>query len=226
MNPEAPRRRDVRIMGVQQQASGHNGGIFGRWAPHFRFDRWAPQYDQSALQPLLFAPTHEAVLSAAAAAGAQPRDVLDLGCGTGALLLRAAERWPDAHFVGVDVSAPMIDEARRKHEGDARLRFEVADAAALPLEPESIDLAFSTISFHHWADQVGGVRQVARVLRPNGCFVLADIRPPVLLRPVMRGFHAQGARERLFAEAGLRVVRQERPLRLGRQILITVARKS
>lgn len=189
------------------------------------FDRWAPRYDRSVLQPVLFSPTHVAVLKAAVRAGAHPRDVLDVGCGTGRLLERAAQTWPDARFTGIDVTPNMIAEARRKHPGDARFRFEIADAAALPLPPESIDVAFSTVSFHHWSDQRGGVREVARVLRPGGLFVLADIRPPLLLRPIMRRFHATRSRGRLFEDGELAIVEQRRPPRLGGQVLVTVGRK-
>lgn len=189
------------------------------------FDRWAPTYDRSVLQPLIFSPTHVAVLRAATDAGAHPREVLDLGCGTGRLLERAAERWPDAHLVGIDPSPQMIAEARHKHAGDSRFRFEIAEAEALPLEPASVDVAFSTLSFHHWTDQPEGVRQIARVLRPGALFVLGDIRPPVLLRPILRRFHARRSRRRLFEAAGLTVVAQRQPLRLGGHVLITVGRK-
>jgi ubiquinone/menaquinone biosynthesis C-methylase UbiE len=189
------------------------------------FDQWAPRYDRSLLQPILFSPTHVAVVTAAVEAGVHPRDVLDLSCGTGRLLERAGERWPDARLVGIDAAPQMVTEARQKHAGDSRFRFEVGDAAALPLEPNSVDVALSTISFHHWADQAGGVRQVARVLRSGGLFVLADIRPPLLLRPVMRRFHASGSRRRLFEEGGFTVVDERRPLRLGGHVLITVGTK-
>jgi|HubBroStandDraft_6_1064221.scaffolds.fasta_scaffold797928_2 ubiquinone/menaquinone biosynthesis C-methylase UbiE len=197
-----------------------------RFIDHEAFDRWAPRYDRSLLQAVLFVPTHVAVLNAASEAGAHPRDVLDVGCGTGRLLDRAAALWPDAHFIGVDLSAPMIAEASRKRSGDPRYRFEVADVAALPLDAASVDVALSTISFHHWGDQLGGVRQVVRALRPGGLFVLADFQPPWLLRPVMRRFHAARARRRLLGDAGLTVVEQRRPLRMGGQVLVTVGRKA
>jgi ubiquinone/menaquinone biosynthesis C-methylase UbiE len=190
------------------------------------FDRWAASYDRSVLQPLLFTPTHAAVLNAAAEAGAHPNDVLDVGCGTAALLERALAGWPGAHFVGIDAAPNMIAEARRKHVGDLRFRFEVGDAAELPLERASVDVTFSTLSFHHWCQQTRGLREIARVLRPRGLFVLADIRPIWLLRPIMSRFHDAGARARLFEEAGFGVVDQRRPLRLGGQVLITVGRKA
>lgn len=189
------------------------------------FDCWASRYDRSVLQPVLFSPTHIAALDAAAEFGATPHDVLDLGCGTGRLLERAASKWPEAHLIGVDVSPKMIAAAQAKHVRDCRFRFEVADAAALSLAPDSVDVAFSTISFHHWADQRGGIRQVARVLRPGGLFVLADIRPPMLLRPVLPYFHASRSRQNLFRDGGFAIVAERLPLRLGGGVLITVGRK-
>ncbi len=187
------------------------------------FDRWAPRYDRSPAQWLLFSPAHEQVLVLAEAAGAHPRDILDLGCGTGRLIERAARRWPDARLVGIDPSPAMIAEARRKTANDSRMHFEVAEAAALPLPDACIDLAVTTLSFHHWGDQPAGLREVARVLRPGGVFVLADITPPLLLRPVLRRFHAPRARRRLFAQAGLEVAAERRPLRLGGTVLLTAA---
>jgi hypothetical protein len=64
------------------------------------------------------------------------------------------------------------------------------------------------------------------VLRAGGLFILADIHPPLLLRPLMRGFHASRARKRLLHDAGFDVVDERRPLRMGRHVLVTVARKA
>jgi ubiquinone/menaquinone biosynthesis C-methylase UbiE len=192
----------------------------------YLFETWAPLYDESILQPLLFVPTHAAVLDAAGSRGTPLHDILDVGCGTGRLLGRAGDRWPNARLVGVDVASNMIAEAKGKYRDDARFRFEVGDAAALPLTPDSIDVAFSTLSFHHWGDQAGGLRQVARVLRLGGLFVLADIRPPLLLGRVLRRLHAEDARQSLFEACGFSVVEQRRPPGLGGQVLMTVGRKT
>jgi ubiquinone/menaquinone biosynthesis C-methylase UbiE len=189
------------------------------------FDKWARRYDRSPLQFVLFEPTHRAAMDAAAAAGAAPRDVLDVGCGTGRLLERAAFRWQEARLTGVDASPDMISEASIKHLDEPRFRFHVGDAAALPLDDSSFDVAFSTVSFHHWADQSRGVREVARVLRPGGLFVLADFAPPLLLG-LRKGFHGPQARRTLFEQARLAAVVHYRPLRLAGVVLVTVARKS
>ncbi|HET6439694.1 MAG TPA: methyltransferase domain-containing protein [Anaeromyxobacter sp.] len=158
-----------------------------RWgAANRRFDRWAATYDRSILQSLLFEPTHQVALKAGSALGPPPRDVLDVGCGTGRLLEAAGDRWKGAHCTGVDLSEDMLAEARRKHEGDGRFTFSQGDASSLPLESASFDLVLSTMSFHHWSDQVAGVREIARVLRPRGLFVLADVDFPLvpILRPL------------------------------------------
>jgi ubiquinone/menaquinone biosynthesis C-methylase UbiE len=196
------------------------------------FDRWAPGYDRSILQRFMFVPVHEAVLDALGAAGAPPREVLDVGCGTGRLLETVARRWSGARLTGIDASKAMVAEARRKHEGDARFTFEYGDAAALPLGSASCDAAFSTMSFHHWHDQASGLREVARVLRPGGLFVLADVDAPLLsalgpLRKWLGDANFQGSEgiQRLLERAELSVVTHRRFWPLVRAQLF-VARKT
>lgn len=182
-----------------------------------KFNRWAPSYDRSILQRLMFEPVHDAVLGAFRASGAPAHDVLDVGCGTGRLLETAAGCWDGVRFTGVDASEEMVEEARRKHEGDVRFVFKQGDASALPVDSDSFDAVFSTMSFHHWRDQVAGIHEVARVLRPGGLFVLADIAVPFmsLLRPILRwSNHAnfQGPRDiqGLLEQADLAVLTRRR----------------
>ena len=82
-----------------------------------------------------------------------PQVILDVGCGTGRLLRKAKQQWPDAHLVGVDAAEKMIQQAT---ELFPEAEFHVAMAEALPLPDASVDLAFSTMSFHHWANQAQG----------------------------------------------------------------------
>jgi ubiquinone/menaquinone biosynthesis C-methylase UbiE len=195
-------------------------------ADRVHFDHWAKRYDRSPLQLLLFGPTHAAVLDAAAHWTGTPGTLLDIGCGTGRLLERAAERWPGTKLLGIDNAPEMVAQAKKKHGSEARYTFEVGNSASLPLESESVDLAASTISFHHWSDQAGGLREVARVLRPGCHFILADVVPPLLMRQFMKNrFHAPRSRQRLFEEAGLRIVASQRPIRLGGWVVVTVGQK-
>lgn len=103
----------------------------------------------------------------------EPRRVLELGTGTGAGALMLARRFADAEVSGVDISEAMIQQARQKapSELEHRLRFDVADAAALPFESGSFDLVCQ-LNLPLYADEI------ARVLAPGGHVVIASSRGP------------------------------------------------
>ena len=105
--------------------------------------------------------------------------VADIGTGPGRLLLAIAGRRPDLEPHGIDVSPDMVERARHNAAaggfGD-RITVHLADAAHLPLGDGAADLVVSTLSMHHWGDVPAAVREVARVLRPGGRFVVYDFR--------------------------------------------------
>lgn len=171
------------------------------------FERWARSYEDSWLQRRVFDPVHSAVLELAAQLPA-PAVVLDAGCGTGRLLRAAERRWPGARLIGVDPAEGMVEAARKLTPGATFYR---SLAETLPLPDASVDLVFSTMSFHHWRDQQAGVREIARVLRPGGHFILADIAPPQVLTWLRftRGARSLATRQRIFRAAGLRIERQQ-----------------
>jgi ubiquinone/menaquinone biosynthesis C-methylase UbiE len=110
----------------------------------------------------------------AVATVATPRRVLDLGCGTGYLLRTLAGRYPDAEqLVGID-AAPQMAQTAAATANDTRLRFSVGVAEQIDHPDETFDLIVSTTSFDHWSDQLAGLRECARVLRPGGRLVLVD----------------------------------------------------
>jgi len=165
------------------------------------FNRWAKSYERSRSQQYFFGPIQKRVLDAA---GSLPESaiVLDVGCGTGRLLRAAAERWPRAQFVGVDPAAGMLEVARALNPKAA---FHLASSDAIPLPDSSVTVAFTTLSFHHWADQLGGVKEVRRVLRPGGCFILADVNLPVWIGRLVMNLHRRlpvpAVLRRLFAQS-------------------------
>src|SRR5438105_12659223 len=136
-----------------------------------RFDQWADTYEESRLQRAFFEPIYQATLELATKTVQQPGSVLDVGCGTGKLLRRIHNCWPEAQLIGVDPAEGMIEVAKRLTPDST---FSTAMAEALPLADASVDLALSTSSFHHWQNQAAGVREIARVLRPGGYFILED----------------------------------------------------
>ena len=187
-----------------------------------RFDRWGPTYERSWMQQHLFDPVHSAVLRQAASR-CKPAMVLDIGCGSGRLLRKVHDSWPQAHLCGVDPAQGMLSVARQL---TSEARFFMGSAEALPLSDASVDLALSTISFHHWQDQAAGVREVARVLRPGGSFLLADFTFPTWLAWLLprSRFHSAAQMRALFEQAGLDV--QAQPAPVSRFVRITIGTRA
>jgi ubiquinone/menaquinone biosynthesis C-methylase UbiE len=142
--------------------------------------------------------------------------VLDVGCGTGALLRRLAARLPDAELAGVDPAPRMLAEARKRLNG---VRLEQAAAERLPFADASFDLVVSAMSFDHWADQALGLAECARVLRPGGHLVLADLFAPWLLLPRRTPRRATA----LLVRAGFRDTTWQRVYSLGPLSLVQAA---
>ena len=170
------------------------------------FERWSRTYERSWMQEHFFTRIHQAVLDLAPPSPL-PASFLDIGCGTGRLLRAAGARWPEAQLLGVDPAQGMVEIARQL---TPQATIERGLAESLPLPDASIDLAVSTMSFHHWHDHAAAARQIARVLRPHGHFLLADFAPPRALGwlpfPEMRMTAAR--RVAALTAAGLRIERQ------------------
>jgi ubiquinone/menaquinone biosynthesis C-methylase UbiE len=110
--------------------------------------------------------------------------ILDVGCGTGefAPLFRSGT-WEvgsgkdeGSRYLGVDLNPQYIEYARQRY-GGAGVAFEVVDATRMAFAAESFDRALFVNCMHHFPDDLnrGILREVARVLRPGGRFVLIDM---------------------------------------------------
>jgi ubiquinone/menaquinone biosynthesis C-methylase UbiE len=132
-----------------------------------------------------------------------PATVLDIGCGTGALLRTLADRLPArVALSGVDPAPAMIEMGRAALGAYPRVRLAQATAEQLPFANASFDLVVSTVSFAHWADQRAGLAEIARVLRPGGRLALVDLFAIGWLRPLA----ALGRRDRMPTAAELAVM--------------------
>jgi SAM-dependent methyltransferase len=138
------------------------------------FQLWSPSYDRSLLQFFLYRPVHRAVLAAVRRIDPPPRRVVDLGCGTARLTYDLATVYAESLVVGIDVSSGMLKAARRRL-GCATLPLVQCNAYALPFGDGTMDLVTSTIAFHWVVDPVAALKEVRRVLRPGGRFVLGTL---------------------------------------------------
>jgi ubiquinone/menaquinone biosynthesis C-methylase UbiE len=113
--------------------------------------------------------------------------VLDLGCGRGAVLLLAAQHLTTGRAVGVDLwkrtdqsgNAPEATQRNAAAEGVAdRVELHTADLTALPFDDNRFDVVLSNLAIHNIKSRDGrekAIEEAVRVLRPGGRLLIADI---------------------------------------------------
>ena len=175
------------------------------------------------MQKLIFEPVQQTILEVAQSEVPNAEAILDVGCGTGRLLIAAEPRFPDARLEGVDAAVEMVKHAQGMLPASSRITFRQATAEKLPFPDGQFDLVFSTMTFHHWSDQSKGISEVARVLTPGGRWLLADFIATGFMRYIRRLFRLRRFPERrlldpMLASAGLRVLSQRRVPRIGAQV--------
>jgi arsenite methyltransferase len=114
--------------------------------------------------------------------------VLDVGCGRGLLLIRAAQRLTTGRAVGVDVwrglqlsgNHPQAVQENARRAGVAqRVQLQSSDARCLPFADACFDVVLSSLVLHNISGRAGrrqAVREMARVLKPGGHIALLDVR--------------------------------------------------
>lgn len=107
--------------------------------------------------------------------------ILDAGCGTGAVIALLSEKYPDKHYTGIDLSPKMIEVASAKKVKNAE--FLCGDCENLPFHANSFDVVTCSMSFHHYPHPVDFFRSCERVLRPGGRLIIRDMTAhPLLLK--------------------------------------------
>ncbi len=118
-----------------------------------------------------------------------PKRILDLGCGTGAVLTALNERYPKAQVLGLDASEAMLRAGRGQR---SRWRWLMpfmrgtaapllaADAGALPLKTASCALIWSNLMLHWVADPLRALREMHRVLEIGGLLTFSTFGPDTL----------------------------------------------
>lgn len=154
-----------------------------------------------------------------AASVARTDRVLDLACGTGAAALAFAERC--AGVVGIDVVEEPLVRARAEAEsrGTGNVLFTLTEIERLAFSDASFDGAVCRFSFHHLVNPGTVFAEMARVVRPGGWILIADMTAPD--DPTERELHNQMERlcdptharalavlefEQMFAASGFKLV--------------------
>jgi demethylmenaquinone methyltransferase / 2-methoxy-6-polyprenyl-1,4-benzoquinol methylase len=145
------------------------------------FDRIAPVYD--AMNRVMTVGLDQRWRKLAVSEVVWPGDrVLDACCGTGDLAVEAERR--GGRVVGLDFSERMLKRARKK---SGAIEWVQGDALALPFGDGEFDAATVGFGVRNLADLEGGLRELARVLKPGAKLAVLEItRPRGILRPFFR----------------------------------------
>src|SRR3990167_456488 len=146
--------------------------------------------------------------------------MLDIACGTGELLKRFAEKFPEAIFVGIDLTEGMIAKAKEKTWNLSNVSVLIGNAEKLSFCDSSFDVVLISDALHHMFAPETAVHEVRRVLKKDGLFLLVDPakETPIMIifgwlfKPLEKAYryYSQAMLEELFIGGGLTVLEKTR----------------
>jgi demethylmenaquinone methyltransferase/2-methoxy-6-polyprenyl-1,4-benzoquinol methylase len=113
---------------------------------------------------------------------------LDLCCGTGDMARALRQQAADSEIVGADFSHGMLTRGKQKLNGN-RIYAAEADALRLPFSDQSFDVVISAFGFRNLSNYDAGLREIYRVLRPEGQMGILDFSEPGGMLGELYGFY-------------------------------------
>lgn len=108
--------------------------------------------------------------------------IVDVGSGTGSALRYAAAKVTNGNLIGIDPVPRMIEIAKEITKGIETgnpINFMVGSAEELPVGDSSADIIFAFDSIDHWNDIQQGLKEILRILKPGGRFIIVkDLAVP------------------------------------------------
>lgn len=111
---------------------------------------------------------------------ADPKVVLDVGCGPAHAAAAMRKRWPKAQVVALDLALPMLREAKKQAGWWKPFQRVCADLRALPVVESSVDVLFCNLSLQWVDDLPAAFAGFRRVLKPGGLLVCSTFGPETL----------------------------------------------
>jgi malonyl-CoA O-methyltransferase len=162
------------------------------------FENAADTYDEAAVLQREIA---DRLLARLDVVRFQPKDILDVGCGTGYDMQRLSTRYPRARIIGIDIAEAMARRAHRNRNLWKRLisreSFFCGDAENLPLANTSVDMVVSNLTLQ-WCNPLTVFTEIRRIMRSGGLLMFSTFGPDTLreLREAWRaaddGTHVHG----------------------------------
>jgi malonyl-CoA O-methyltransferase len=161
-----------------------------------RFDRAAGGFDTV---DFVHATTREGLLARLLPMLIDARTIVDLGCATGTASRGLSRQFRRAHIISIDLSQQMLRQAQHKRSFFGRRSMLQANATALPLAEQSVDVVFANLLLPWISDPATLFTEVARVLRNEGLFVFSALGPDSL-RELRQAWQGNGAHVNHFPD--------------------------
>ena len=108
-------------------------------------------------------------------------NILDVGCGTGCLLKKIADRYAINGY-GIDVEYNMIQVAK---EHCPEMNIQQSACEKTPFDNSTFNLVTACMAYHHFSNKSGFAREAARILKTSGYLYIADPRLPFIIRKII-----------------------------------------
>ena len=125
---------------------------------------------------------------------------LDLGCGTGEMMKMLLQSDDQRELYGIDLSEKMLSVAEGKLSG--KVQLVLGDSEHLPFVDNFFDVVYCNDSFHHYPAPENVIREVQRVLKPGGTFLIGDCWQPLIGRAIMNFYmrHSKEGDVKIYSE--------------------------
>ena len=163
--------------GNERKGPAEKGGAVSTSAVSFKqYAGNAAENYERYFVPTIGIPFATALLDAAGLRRAQR--ILDVACGTGVVTRLAAEQvGPDGTVAGLDINPAMLAVARSVPSSGAAIEWHEASAESLPFADGSFDVVLSSLGLQFVPDKASALREMRRVLAPDGRLAIATVGP-------------------------------------------------
>ncbi len=160
---------------------GDNGKVFKENSKN-NYNSQATIYDEHG-DGKFVAPMYDEIT--ARILGENPKKILDVGCGTGNVLMRLQSN-KDVSLYGLDISENMIKVAEKNLGKRAELK--VGDSEYIPWEADFFDVIVCNASFHHYPNPEKVLLEMQRVLKNSGTLIIGEPTGPIVIRQMLNIF--------------------------------------
>ena len=111
---------------------------------------------------------------------------LEIGCGFGNGISLIKNHFKPQYISAIDFDLEMVKSTSKRYAHQSWLTVTNADGACLPFDDNTFDMVFNFAVFHHIPNWQQAIKEVKRVLRPNGYFVVEDLYRAAICNPVSK----------------------------------------